>query len=53
MTIASLFSGIGGELVADGTNNFRLNPLYIEEMMGFPSMYLTYPFLSQDGEKVL
>ena len=38
-------------LVADGTNNFRLNPLYIEEMMGFPSMYLAYPFLSQDGEK--
>ena len=29
---------------------FRLNPLFTEEMMGFPLMWTTYPFLSENGE---
>ena len=29
----------------------QLNPLYVEEMMGFPSMWTTLPFLSPDGDK--
>lgn len=28
----------------------RLSPLFTEEMMGFPSMWTTLPFLCQDGE---
>ena len=28
---------------------FRLSPLFTEEMMGFPSMWTTLPFLSPDG----
>lgn len=31
--------------------NFQLNPLYVEEMMGFPLMWTTLPFLSPDGDK--
>ena len=31
-------------------NIFRLSPLFTEEMMGFPLMWTTYPFLSQSGE---
>lgn len=30
---------------------FQLNPLYVEEMMGFPLMWTTLPFLSPDGDK--
>lgn len=29
----------------------QLNPLYVEEMMGFPLMWTTLPFLSPDGDK--
>ena len=29
---------------------FRLSPLFTEEMMGFPLMWTTLPFLSQDGD---
>ena len=29
----------------------QLNPLYVEEMMGFPSMWTALPFLSPDGEQ--
>lgn len=31
--------------------NSQLNPLYVEEMMGFPLMWTTLPFLSSDGDK--
>lgn len=30
---------------------FRLSPLFTEEMMGFPLMWTTLPFLSQSGEQ--
>lgn len=29
----------------------QLNPLYVEEMMGFPLMWTALPFLSPDGDK--
>lgn len=29
----------------------QLNPLYVEEMMGFPLMWTALPFLSLDGDK--
>ena len=29
----------------------NLNPLYVEEMMGFPSMWTTLPFLKENGER--
>lgn len=28
---------------------FRLSPLFTEEMMGFPLMWTTFPFLRHDG----
>ena len=30
---------------------FQLNPLYVEEMMGFPLMWTALPFLSLNGEQ--
>lgn len=30
--------------------SFRLSPLFTEEMMGFPSLWTTLPFLKQSGE---
>ena len=30
---------------------FRLSPLFTEEMMGFPLMWTTLPFLSENGEQ--
>jgi hypothetical protein len=33
----------------DGTPS-RLNPLFTEEMMGFPFLWTTLPFLRQSGE---
>ena len=35
--------------VGGGTS--RLNPLYVGEMMGYPSEWLTLPFLSQNGDE--
>lgn len=29
----------------------QFNPLYTEEMMGFPSMWTTLPFLKENGER--
>ena len=29
----------------------QLNPLFVEEMMGFPLMWTALPFLSQSGDK--
>lgn len=29
----------------------QLNPLFVEEMMGFPLMWTTLPFLSQNGDR--
>jgi len=29
----------------------QLNPLFVEEMMGYPLMWTTFPFLSQNGDK--
>lgn len=39
---------IGEDLKEDG-KGFHLSPLFTEEMMGFPLMWTTYPFLSQNG----
>lgn len=33
----------------DAGNGFRLSPLFTEEMMGFPLMWTTLPFLSENG----
>ena len=35
--------------VGGGTS--QLNPLFVEEMMGFPLMWTALPFLSPDGDK--
>ena len=32
-------------------STFQLNPLFVEEMMGFPLMWTALPFLSPDGDK--
>ena len=29
----------------------QLNPLFVEDMMGYPLMWTTLPFLSQNGDK--
>lgn len=34
-----------------GGGTSQLNPLFVEEMMGYPLMYTAYPFLSQSGVK--
>ena len=34
-----------------GGTSPQLNPLFVEEMMGFPSMWTTLPFLSPSGDK--
>ena len=39
---------VGGCGVKPGTGS-RLNPLYTEEMMGFPLMWTALPFLSESG----
>lgn len=36
-----------------GGGNSQLSPLFVEEMMGFPSMWTILPFLSQNGDKSL
>lgn len=35
--------------VGGGTS--QLSPLFVEEMMGYPLMYLVLPFLSPDGDR--
>ena len=35
--------------VGGGTS--QLNPLFVEEMMGFPLMWTALPFLSPSGDK--
>lgn len=38
--------------IANATGEIsRLNPLFVEEMMGFPLMWTTLPFLSQSGDR--
>ena len=34
-----------------GGGTSQLSPLFVEEMMGYPLIYLVLPFLSQDGDK--
>ena len=34
-----------------GGGAFHLNPLFVEEMMGFPKGWTIYPFLTDDGEQ--
>lgn len=34
-----------------GGGTSQLSPLFVEEMMGYPLIYLILPFLSQDGDK--
>ena len=36
-----------------GGGTSQLSPLFVEEMMGYPLIYLVLPFLSQDGDKNL
>ena len=40
-----------GEKEETSQGSRQLNPLYVEEMMGFPSMWTTLPFLKENGEK--
>lgn len=35
----------------EGGKTSQLNPLFVEEMMGFPLMWTTLPFLSQNGDR--
>ena len=35
----------------EGGKTSQLNPLFVEEMMGFPLMWATLPFLSQNGDR--
>ena len=35
----------------NGGKTSQLNPLFVEEMMGFPLMWTTLPFLSQSGDR--
>lgn len=37
-------SGITGMIIRDGGSNSRLNPQYVEEMMGFPEGWTALPF---------
>lgn len=39
------------EQTGDSKISPQLNPLFVEEMMGFPFGYTTYPFLSESGER--
>lgn len=34
----------------DGRTSLQLNPLFVEEMMGFPSMWTVSPFLIPSGD---
>ena len=45
------FSHAGLRRGAEDGNSSRLNPQFIEEMMGFPFGWTVYPFLSTSGGK--
>ena len=34
-----------------GGGTFQLSPLFVEEMMGYPLMYLVLPFLLSNGDR--
>ena len=40
-----------GLVQQNGGKTSRLNPLFVEEMMGYPLMSTTLPFLTGNGEK--
>ena len=42
---------VGEHCQQTGGKTSQLNPLFVEEMMGFPSMWTTLPFLSPNGEQ--
>lgn len=42
---------LGEHCSQNGGKTSQLNPLFVEEMMGFPLMWTTLPFLSQNGDK--
>lgn len=42
---------IGRHCQQNGGKTSQLNPLFVEEMMGYPLMWTTLPFLSQNGDK--
>lgn len=42
---------IGQHCQQNGGKTSQLNPLFVEEMMGYPLMWTTLPFLSQNGDK--
>ena len=46
----AMFPENGGSPGSKDGRAFRLNPLFIGEMMGYPLEWLTSPFLSGDGE---
>jgi hypothetical protein len=48
-TLPDAVERIASDLENDG-KGFRLSPLFTEEMMGFPLMWTTLPFLSLSGE---
>lgn len=45
------FTRLNEEQTGDSKISPQLNPLFVEEMMGFPFGYTTYPFLSESGER--
>jgi hypothetical protein len=47
---ASLKDTVVGAAAAAGISS-RLNPLFTEEMMGFPLMWTSWPFLLESGER--
>ena len=42
---------LGEHCLQTGGRTSQLNPLFVEEMMGFPLMWTTLPFLSQNGDR--
>lgn len=42
---------LGEHCLQNGGRTSQLNPLFVEEMMGFPLMWTTLPFLSQNGDR--
>ena len=44
-----VYDALKEEPAAKDGNYFRINPLFTEEMMGFPLMWTALPFLSESG----